>query len=165
MIFKQDLYNRVHEKALKKVNLILQLLGSHARGLECIAFIWKRTSFPSLSVFSSYKKTSLQLHQQAGRHDGTDQSRQALALLQEPTGRPCLQLRFLATAHSLDEPVILLFNVGAAKVCGPGVADGELMELQHVHDSHLSHGAAKQLRTLVHAGRCGGGGVSQYVAC
>lgn len=104
------------------------------------------------------KTTSLQLHQQAGRHDGTDQSRQALALLQEPTGRPCLQLRFLATAHSLDEPVILLFNVGAAKICGPGVADGELMELQHVHDSHLSHGAAKQLRTLVHAGRCGGGG-------
>lgn len=73
---------------------------------------------------------------------------------------------FRATAHSLDEPVKLLFNVRAAKICGPGVADGELMELQHVHDSDLSHCAAKQLRTLVDAGRCGRGqSVCGLLAC
>lgn len=62
--------------------------------------------------------------------------------------------------HLLKETVKLLLRVRAAKVCGPGVADGELVELQHVHDSNLSHSAAKQLRTLVHAGRWGGGRVS-----
>lgn len=43
--------------------------------------------------------------------------------------------------------------VGAAEVGGPGVADGELVELQHVHDADLSDGAAEQLWPLVDAGR------------
>lgn len=71
----------------------------------------------------------------------------------QQTGYLCLELYVLDTAHLLDETVKLLLNVRAAKICGPGVADGELVELQHVHDSHLSHSAAKELRTLVHAGR------------
>lgn len=46
------------------------------------------------------------------------------------------------------------------------MADGELVELQHVHDSDLSHSAAKQLRALVHAGRCGGAqSVRRPLAC
>lgn len=53
----------------------------------------------------------------------------------------------------LDEPLKLLFVFRAAKVCGPGMADGELVELQHVHDADLSHGTAEQLGSLVHTGR------------
>lgn len=63
----------------------------------------------------------------------------------------------LVTTHLLHETIKLLLNVGAAKVCGPGVADGELVELQHVHDAYLSHSAAKQFWTLVHTGRWGRG--------
>lgn len=54
--------------------------------------------------------------------------------------------------HLLDEPVKLLFVFWTAKVCGPGVADGELVEFQHVHDANLSDGTAEQLRSLVHTG-------------
>lgn len=60
------------------------------------------------------------------------------------------------TDHLLDEPVELLFVFRAAEVGGPGVADGKLVELQHVHDSNLSHSAAEQLGPLVHTGRWGG---------
>lgn len=35
------------------------------------------------------------------------------------------------------------------------MADGELVELQHVHDAHLGHRAAKQLGPLVHTRRWG----------
>lgn len=45
--------------------------------------------------------------------------------------------------HLLDEPIELLFVFRAAKVCGPGMTDGELVELEHVHDSHLSYGTAE----------------------
>lgn len=50
----------------------------------------------------------------------------------------------------LDEPFELLGVVGTAVVGGPGVADGELVKLEHVHDSDLGHGAAEQVRTLVY---------------
>lgn len=56
-------------------------------------------------------------------------------------------------AYLLDEPIKLIRVLGAAEVGGPGVADGELVELQHVHDAHLGHSAAEQLGPLVHAGR------------
>ena len=56
----------------------------------------------------------------------------------------------------LYEPLKLLFDLGAAKVGGPGVSNGELVELEHVHDSHLGHGTAKQLWPLVHTGRYAG---------
>lgn len=59
------------------------------------------------------------------------------------------------TDYSLDEPVKLLFVFRAAEVGGPGVADGKLVELQHVHDAHLGHSAAEQLGPLVHTGRWG----------
>lgn len=59
------------------------------------------------------------------------------------------------TDYLLDEPVKLLFVFRAAEVGGPGVADGKLVELQHVHDSYLSHSAAEQLGPLVHTGRWG----------
>lgn len=32
------------------------------------------------------------------------------------------------------------------------MADGELVELEHVHDAHLGHSAAKQLGPLVDTG-------------
>lgn len=35
------------------------------------------------------------------------------------------------------------------------MADGKLVELQHVHDADLSHRTAEQLGPLVHAGRWG----------
>lgn len=57
--------------------------------------------------------------------------------------------------HLLAEPLELLFVFRTAKVGGPGVANGKLVELQHVHDADLSHRTAKQLRPLVHTGRWG----------
>lgn len=69
------------------------------------------------------------------------------------TGHLSSDIPSFAPGHLLDEPVELLPDVRAAEVRGPGVADGELVELQHVHDPDLSHGAAEQLGTLVHAGR------------
>lgn len=54
----------------------------------------------------------------------------------------------------LDEPFELLRVVGTAVVGGPGVADGEFMELQHIHHPDLRHHTAKQVWTLVHARRC-----------
>jgi len=57
------------------------------------------------------------------------------------------------TEHLLHETIILLFVFRTAKVSGPGVTNGELVELQHVHDAHLSDGTAEQLGPLVHAGR------------
>ena len=56
----------------------------------------------------------------------------------------------------LDEPLELLRFVCRAVVGGPGVSNGELVELEHVHDSHLGHGTAKQLWPLVHTGRYAG---------
>lgn len=50
----------------------------------------------------------------------------------------------------LDEPFELLGVVRTAVVGGPGVADGELVKLEHVHDADLGHGAAEQVRALVH---------------
>lgn len=61
----------------------------------------------------------------------------------------------LTKKHLLDEPVKLLFVFWTAEVCGPRVADGELVELQHVHDAHLSHSAAEQLGPLIHTCRWG----------
>lgn len=58
-----------------------------------------------------------------------------------------------AAEHLLHETIKLLFVFRTAEVCGPGVADGELVELQHVHDADLSDSTAEQLRPLVHAGR------------
>lgn len=55
--------------------------------------------------------------------------------------------------HVLDEPIELLFVFRAAEVCGPSVADGELVELQHVHDADLSYGTTKQFRSLIDTGR------------
>lgn len=63
-----------------KVTLIPQLLGLHVRGLECIAFILKCMSFPSLSCYLS--SALIKRYQQAGRHYGTDKTCQAFALLQ-----------------------------------------------------------------------------------
>lgn len=54
----------------------------------------------------------------------------------------------------LDEPLKLLRVVRAAVVSGPSVADGEFVELQHVHHADLRHRAAEQIRTLVNAGGC-----------
>lgn len=116
------------------------------------------------SVLSSFKRHHYNFISRLG--DTMELTKPAKHLLYCINLILCLELHFLATAHSLDEPVKLLFNVRAAKICGPGVADGELMELQHVHDSDLSHCAAKQLRTLVHAGRCGRGqSVCRLLAC
>lgn len=50
----------------------------------------------------------------------------------------------------LDEPFELLGVVRTAVVGGPGVADGELVKLEHVHNADLGHGTAEQIRTLVH---------------
>lgn len=50
----------------------------------------------------------------------------------------------------LDEPFELLGVVCTAVVGGPGVADGEFVELEHVHDTDLGHGTAEQFGTLVH---------------
>lgn len=55
--------------------------------------------------------------------------------------------------HLLDEPLILLLVFWTAKVRCPGMADCELVELQHVHDADLSYSAAEQLRPLVHTRR------------
>lgn len=54
----------------------------------------------------------------------------------------------------LDEPLELLRVVRTAVVGGPGVADGELVELQHIHHADLRHHTAEQVRTLVRARRC-----------
>ena len=54
----------------------------------------------------------------------------------------------------LDEPLELLRIVRTAVVGGPGVADGELVELQHIHHPNLCHSTAEQVRTLVHTSRC-----------
>lgn len=70
---------------------------------------------------------------------------------------------YIARFHSLDEPFELVFFFRAAKVGGPGVADGELVKFKHVHDPHLSHGAAKQLWPLVHACRCIERGEKKYI--
>lgn len=53
----------------------------------------------------------------------------------------------------LDEPFELLRIVRTAVVGGPGVTDGEFVELEHVHDPDLSHRAAKELGPLVHTRR------------
>lgn len=65
----------------------------------------------------------------------------------------CTVVAPAVTVYLLDEPIKLIRGLGAAEVGGPGVADGELVELQHVHDAHLGHSAAEQLGPLVHAGR------------
>lgn len=57
-------------------------------------------------------------------------------------------------AYVLDEPLELLRIVRTAIVSGPGVADGEFVELQHVHDADFCHCTAVQVRALVHARRC-----------
>lgn len=54
----------------------------------------------------------------------------------------------------LDEPLELLRFVRTAVVGGPRVADGEFVELQHIHHPDLCHSTAKQVWTLVHACRC-----------
>jgi len=66
---------------------------------------------------------------------------------------PCSIPRLGVSLFVLDEPLELLRVVRATVVGGPGVADGEFVELQHVHHPDLCHGAAKQLWTLVHARR------------
>lgn len=53
----------------------------------------------------------------------------------------------------LDQPIKLFFNLRTAEVGGPSVADGELMELQHVHHSDLSNSTAEQVRPLIHTCR------------
>lgn len=54
----------------------------------------------------------------------------------------------------LDEPLELFGVVRTAVVSGPGVADSELVELQHIHDPDLCHSTAKQVWTLVHTCSC-----------
>lgn len=61
----------------------------------------------------------------------------------------------------LVEPLKLLRVVRAAVVGGPGVADGEFVELQHIHHPHLCHSTAKQVWPLVHASPC----VCIYTLC
>lgn len=50
----------------------------------------------------------------------------------------------------LDEPFELFRIIGTAVVSGPGVTDGEFVELEHVHDPNLSYCTAEELRLLVH---------------
>lgn len=65
----------------------------------------------------------------------------------------CVCVCDLSVPDLLDEPFELLRVVCTAVVSGPGVADGKLMELEHVHHPNLSHSTAKQVRTLIHTCR------------
>lgn len=61
---------------------------------------------------------------------------------------------FVASVFILDEPLKLLRVVRTAVVGGPRVADGEFVELEHIHYPHFCHSTAEQVWTLVHACRC-----------
>lgn len=65
-----------------------------------------------------------------------------------------MKVLVLRIFYVLDEPFILLGVVGAAVVGGPSVADGEFVELEHVHHADLRHRTAEQIRTLVDACGC-----------
>lgn len=60
----------------------------------------------------------------------------------------------LARGNLLNEPLELLRIIRTAIVGGPGVADGEFVELEHIHDADFCHRAAVQVRALVNARRC-----------
>lgn len=53
----------------------------------------------------------------------------------------------------LYEPVKLFRVIRTAVVSCPGVTNGELVKLEHVHDPDLSHRTPEQLGPLVHTCR------------
>lgn len=53
----------------------------------------------------------------------------------------------------LDEPFKLFRIIGTAVVSGPGMTDGEFVELEHIHDPNLSYRTTEELGLLVYTCR------------
>lgn len=54
--------------------------------------------------------------------------------------------------HLLAQPFKLLFAVRATIVSSPSVANGVLVELEHIHHSHLGNNTTKEVGALISTG-------------